>query len=50
MKSTFLKFFVFGLLTLGAVSCTNNDQAETEKIYIDSPDEGEVDDEREGNN
>ncbi|UOY07982.1 hypothetical protein L0P88_05375 [Muricauda sp. SCSIO 64092] len=41
MKSTILQFFVFGLLTLGAVSCTN-DQAETENLYIDSPDDDEV--------
>ncbi len=40
MKSTF-KLLLIGLLTLGAVSCTN-DQAETEKLYIDSPDDDEV--------
>lgn len=37
MKST-IKFLLIGVLTLGTVSCTNNDQAETEKLYIDSPD------------
>ncbi|MEO0570203.1 MAG: hypothetical protein AAF039_00760 [Bacteroidota bacterium] len=51
MKSTLLKFFVFGVLTLGAVSCTNTDHAETEELYIDSPDgENEHDrDDRDGN-
>ena len=47
MKSTLLKFFVFGVLTLGAVSCTNTDHAETEELYIDSPD-GEDTDPKDG--
>ena len=36
MKST-IKILCITLLTLGAVSCTNNDQAEQEELYIDSP-------------
>ena len=45
---TIAKILFVTVLTLGAVSCTDTDQAETEELYIDSPDEGEVDDEREG--
>jgi hypothetical protein len=51
MKSTFLKFFVFGLLTLGAVSCTQPDSVENETtLFSTGGDDGEVNDDRGGDN
>ena len=42
---TIAKILFVTVLTLGAVSCTDTDQAETEELYIDSPDDDKVEEE-----